>query len=793
MNGTKKSKLILIAMLMTIVIILGVVLVKNKFNTSDIIKSDEKSSFRDSVKMLIETLDEKKLSDGNFDPTIINNDNVESILNIPSENYSDITIVERENFIYISIVGTGKWADLVACGTYDNLKVVESLSGECNEDITPDDITPPVITILGDNPINLSAGVEYIDGGATATDDVDGDLTSKIAVDSNVNYKVPGTYDVTYSVADESGNSYTSTRTVKVIDKTAPTVIFETNGSSTYAKTRNTTVNIKDTYGNVDSNSLRYLWNKSATQPNETSFKTSFRNGQVINTPSNVTGSYYLWVLAKDNAGNTAIIRTKVFNIDNTKPILTLLGNDNIEINLGSKYVDLGATVTDNIDELITVIKIGNVNPSVVGEYAVTYSATDSSGNMAIPITRNVNVVDFSYDKIKGVNKPNLVTGMTPIKWDGTSWVDTTTSDTDWYNYNTTDKKWANARTADGSMWVWVPRYIYKIPTSNWHTSTAGTIDIQFSRGIDDNWNKDVIDDINLDTTANASNGTWTNHPAFTFGDTELTGFWISKFEASSSNQSAEDGGGNVTNLKVKSLPNVLSWRGIETNNIFTVTRSMETDNTYGWGTSGNGIDTHMMKNIEWGAVAYLAQSVYGKNTEIWANNSSVIITGCAGSSVYAAQYAGCENTYNTSDGMQASTTGNIYGIYDTSGGSLECTAAYVDNGYTNLINESNLMIADVKYKDVYIVANPDTESGNYALAISHKGDAVYETSSSGTEAAAWNTDHSTMPRLDMPWFVRGGHYWSDINAGSFFFYIHSGVMGGGVGFRPVLAVSMEL
>jgi hypothetical protein len=79
------------------------------------------------------------------------------------------------------------------------------------------------------------------------------------------------------------------------------------------------------------------------------------------------------------------------------------------------------------------------------------------------------------------------------------------------------------------------------------------------------------------------------------------------------------------------------------------------------------------------------------------------------------------------------------------------------------------------------------------SLAISHKGDAVYETSSSGTEAAAWNTDHSTMPRLDMPWFVRGGHYWSDINAGSFFFYIHSGVMGGGVGFRPVLAVSMEL
>ena len=108
-------------------------------------------------------------------------------------------------------------------------------------------------------------------------------------------------------------------------------------------------------------------------------------------------------------------------------------------------------------------------------------------------------VNQMGYNPSKSVNEPKLARGMKPIKWNGEKWINTTENDTNWYDYDA--NKWANARTADGSMWVWIPRYIYKIST-NWHINTAGTIDVQFSKGIDDNWNNSVISDIDTGTTA---------------------------------------------------------------------------------------------------------------------------------------------------------------------------------------------------------------------------------------------------------------------------------------------------
>src|SRR5690606_19467069 len=97
-----------------------------------------------------------------------------------------------------------------------------------------------------------------------------------------------------------------------------------------------------------------------------------------------------------------------------------------------------------------------------------------------------------------------------------------------------------------------------------------------------------------------------------------------------------------------------------------------------------NEVNTHMMKNTEWGAVAYLSKSIYGANDEIWINNSSTYTTGCAGNSVSANYYNGCQNAYNTPNGQKASTTHNIYGVYDMSGGALEYVAAYVDSGHSS-------------------------------------------------------------------------------------------------------------
>jgi hypothetical protein len=342
-------------------------------------------------------------------------------------------------------------------------------------------------------------------------------------------------------------------------------------------------------------------------------------------------------------------------------------------------------------------------------------------------------------------------------------------------------------------MWVWIPRFIYKI-SNGWHSSTTGTIDIQFSKGIDDNWNKAVIGNINLDQTANASNNTWTNHPAFTFGSTELTGFWISKFEVSSSDPAAANGGDDVTTLKVKSVPNVVSWRGITLNNAFIVSRSMETDTTYGWDITGEGVDTHLMKNTEWGAVSYLSKSIYGKNDEVWVNNSNTYITGCAGSSVSAEiSTTGCEYAYNTTNGLQASTTGNIYGVYDMSGGAFEYTAAYINNNHANLTaNGNSVYTSDNKYKNVYGIGAIDDEANNYALAINQKGDAIYETSSSSIEASSWYGDHSYMSRTDNPWFKRGGYNYGS-RAGLFEYYRTTGHVAIYNGFRSIILVNTGL
>ena len=258
------------------------------------------------------------------------------------------------------------------------------------------DNTNPVITISGSSSVTIEAGSSYIDAGATATDNINGTLTSSIVVTSTVNTSVLGSYTVTYNVNDSSGNAATPVvRTVNVTDTTAPNVTFGTNGNSTYAKSRSTTVTVSDSYG-VNTSSLKYLWNTSTTTPSEASFSTTFTNGQTISTPAGATGIYYLWIIGKDVSGNTVIKRSNNFNLDNTKPVITITGSSTVSVEGGSSYTDAGATATDNINGTITasIVVTSTVNTSILGTYTVTYNVSDSSGNSATPVVRTVNVVD---------------------------------------------------------------------------------------------------------------------------------------------------------------------------------------------------------------------------------------------------------------------------------------------------------------------------------------------------------------------------------------------------------------
>ena len=271
------------------------------------------------------------------------------------------------------------------------------------------------------------------------------------------------------------------------------------------------------------------------------------------------------------------------------------------------------------------------------------------------------------------------------------------------------------------TMWVWIPRYSYSIASedgTNYYGRKScylenkatrelpGEIDIRFvSKEIKDRGSAKYI------TTTGARE--YYTPDAFTFGDEELSGIWVGKFETSSSDPNVTNGGGNTTDLDPMIKPNVTSWRYINVSNAFNVSLKMnDEENRYGF---SSNVDTHMMKNSEWGVVAYLSQSRYGKlgnadysgiNKEVYQNKSDKYITGCSWGYPGGGteEDYGCQYTYDIDiNGTGASTTGNIYGIYDMSGGAWE----YVMGNYNDIIASSGFIeMPESKYYDKYTTDN---------------------------------------------------------------------------------------
>ncbi|MCM4165165.1 hypothetical protein DHC50_16325 [Arenibacter sp. A80] len=110
------------------------------------------------------------------------------------------------------------------------------LSGAIGSTITVGitDIVPPVITLIGDEVINLSVGDVYTEQGASASDEIDGDLSLAVVIGGDtVDVNTVGTYIVTYNVVDASGNPATEVvRTVNVSQVVVNTYTITTNPAS---------------------------------------------------------------------------------------------------------------------------------------------------------------------------------------------------------------------------------------------------------------------------------------------------------------------------------------------------------------------------------------------------------------------------------------------------------------------------------------------------------------------------------------------------------------------------------
>ena len=247
----------------------------------------------------------------------------------------------------------------------------------------------------------------------------------------------------------------------------------------------------------------------------------------------------------------------------------------------------------------------------------------------------------------------------------------------------------------------------------------------------------------------------------------------------------------------------------INHNDAFNISRVLtESGNIYGL---KGDTDSHLMKNSEWGAVAYLSQSAYGfigaGNTDITINsktmNNGGVSTSKADGNALASVYAVTGYNNNNKEwndgGENASTTGNIYGIYDMSGGVWERTPAYVANGNGSLksygasisYNGNTMKTASTKYTTVYphdgTGTMDDISNASHTANTKIYGDGVLETSTQGTGSKSWNGDYSTFPATSSPFFIRGGRWDNGGSAGVFAFYRNYGHSIYSGGFRPVL------
>jgi subtilisin-like proprotein convertase family protein len=234
------------------------------------------------------------------------------------------------------------------------------------------DSSPPVISINGDSTVVLNQGDTYTELGASASDETDGPLT--VTVDGTVDTSVPGTSVVTYTATDTAGNVATASRSIEVRDVTPPDISL------------------------IGANPLAVEAGSEFTDPGATAFDAV--DGalpalpDVVVDPS-VTGSFTITYTAVDNSGNSASVSRGVVVADTTPPVVTLAGEAEILVPLGTPFVDPGAGALDSFDGPLPATASAQVDTSVPGQQTITYLAIDSAGNTG-SAARTVEIVDLT-------------------------------------------------------------------------------------------------------------------------------------------------------------------------------------------------------------------------------------------------------------------------------------------------------------------------------------------------------------------------------------------------------------
>lgn len=410
---------------------------------------------------------------------------------------------------------------------------------------------------------------------------------------------------------------------------------------------------------------------------------------------------------------------------------------------------------------------------------------------------------NYHEDILNGTD-PVLKESLVPVMISDTGEVTYADIKKEWYSYE--NKKWANAvilvespsKTYDigekilesdiESYFVWIPKYSYKLwDLGNYNsitdidTSKVHSIDIIFgTNNTNDLKTNECTTPLLSGASGNCEVGNYMTHPAFiTLG---VNGLWVGKFETT----------GSTSQLTVK--PNNVSLRNQTVSTMFNLAINYET-----------ALNSHMMKNTEWGAVAYLHHSKYGSSTELMINNNSDRLTGYASvkspTCGYTKDNRECNKygttdditqAYNTKVGYKASTTGNISGIYDMAGGIHEYMAAYTEGNLGSSELPQSTIDSNLKYFDIYN-GSSDTLMYHYRIL----GDATGEMGPFGINEvlsdhkynqSSWYAGEARFINSSNPWFRRGGGLFDGFQSGAYYFRFGDGSNTIFLGFRLVLA-----
>lgn len=722
--------------------------------------------------------------------------------------------------------------------------------------------TIPSITLNGNSSISLGERDYYYEEGVTVTDN------NKVTVIGEVKTAVVGTYVVKYIVVDGNNNLNSVIRTV-VVNSSYQELLL--NGTDPVLTSNLVPIEIADD-GTVTKVSSASTWHDYGSK--------KWANAVVLKTPTEVIGEdkihgatinndyvsldgvddYIDLGLAWYDFGQSYSVSIN-FKINELK-YSSILGN--WEQCGGGLFYGSNGTIT------------GNVYVKELGKYVVTtvpftdtenyHNATltydgstvrlyldgklvdseDGAGSVkpayvrtflgANPLSDNVSAGQNSNIDVKQYAIYNRTLTEDEISTNMKSDIKITNS-TGLLRYGDFSNSFTNGEVIPEdnieSYFVWIPKYSYQlwdlnknnttttedptkphaIPIRFGTTNTSDSVDGECEIPMNDNGTQGLPGtEANLQI-GNCEVGDYMTHPAFLTFDSN--GFWVGKFETgyngATSASTAQVDSDDISKIIIK--PNVYSWRSTTFGNKFKLSYQYLREN-----------DSHMLKNTEYGAIAYLSHSLYGtcdsdKCNEIRINNNSDIITGYAAVNEATVGYNGGTNiegnilestslgvdgtytvNYLNSLSNLASTTGNKSGIYDLSGGGWESVmgyttgvlAEYENSGITDLYSDfftnQNLEKYYDKYSSTSIYSRHNRILGD---ATGEMGPFFAKEDPDGQKRvkSSWYESHAYFLYNQAGWFGRGGSYEYGSSAGIMAFGPNVGDSDNGIkhAFRVVL------